>query len=137
MAGLKILSAADLESSKQKLAEAAQKLEAAEKHAAAAEAQLRQAYWAVRGTQVSIVYPEKSAHAALEIKERLAGAGALVTLSALDRRYPERAGKLFYEPAGRDAAMQIKALASDLATLSPEDAVDLKPGTVALWLAEP
>jgi hypothetical protein len=32
--------------------------------------------------------------------------------------------------------MQIKALASDIRTLSPEDAVDIKSGTVALWLAE-
>ena len=69
------------------------------------------------------------------VTERLAGAGALVTLRALDRGDPERTG-LYYESGGRDAAMQIKALASDIAPLSPEDAVDIKPETVALWLAE-
>ena len=135
MAGLKILSAADLEGSKQKLAELSQKLETAENHAAALEAQVKQAYWAVRGTQVTVIYPESSARAAVDVTERLAGAGALVTLRPLDRGDPERTG-LYYESGGRDAAMQIKALASDIAPLSPEDAVDIKPETVALWLAE-
>jgi hypothetical protein len=85
---------------------------------------------------VTVIYPESSARAAVDVTERLAGAGALVTLRPLNRGDPERAGKLYYEPGGRHAAMQIKALASDIRTLSPEDAVDIKSGTVALWLAE-
>jgi len=89
---------------------------------------VKQAYWAVRGTQVNIVYVERDADTAAAIKERLATLGALVTLTPSDREDAKRAGKLFYAESSRDAAMQIKALVSDLASPFPEDNVNIPPG---------
>jgi hypothetical protein len=136
MAGLKIMSAAELKASSEQLAEMAQKKDAAEKRVTTAEVQLKQAYWAVRGTRITLVYSEASTGAAIEVKERLARVGALVSLTALDRKDPRRAGHLYYEPGDRDAAVQIKALASDLTFFAPEDDVDMKPGELTLWLAD-
>jgi hypothetical protein len=134
MAGLKTVSAVDLDASKRQRAELEEKLQASEARTLSTATQLRQAYWAVPGTRVAIVYVERDSQVAVGIKERLDQVGGHVTLRALDRRDPERAGKLYYEPGGRDAAMQIKALVSDIAALHPEDNVTLQPGSVALWL---
>jgi hypothetical protein len=133
MAGLKTVSGAELADAQRQRAALEQRVAVAEKQAATATAQVKQAYWAVRGTQVNLVYGERDAAAAVEIKERLAGFGALVTLRPLDRA-DARAGKLFYAEGSRDAAMQIKALISDLTSLVPEDNVYSLPGVVSLWL---
>jgi len=134
MAGLKTVSGADLEDARRQRAELEQRVVVAEKRAATAAAQVKQAYWAVRGTQVNIVYVERDAEAVAEIKERLAALGALVTLTPSDREDAKRAGKLFYAEGSRDAALQIKALISDLASPFPEDNVNIPPGAVSLWL---
>ena len=134
MAGLKMVSGADLEDSKRQRAELEQKVVVAEKRAATAAALVKQAYWAVRGTQVTIVYGERDTEVAAEIKARLAVLGALVTLRPVDREDAQRAGKLYYAEGSRDAAMQISALVSDLASPYPEDNVNLLPGVVSLWL---
>ena len=134
IAGLKVMSAAELENSKRQLDRLQQKLVETEKRAAAAAVQLKQAYWAVRGTKVSILYVARDLEAAGEIKERLAVLGALVTLRLLDRQEPKRAGKLYYGEGSRDAAMQIKALVSDIASPYPEDNLNLPPDAVSLWL---
>jgi ABC-type transport system substrate-binding protein len=102
--------------------------------ATTASAQLKQAYWAVRGTEISITYVERDMETAGEIKERLAALGVIVTLIPLDRGDPKRAGKLYYGESGREAAMQIKALVSDIASPNPEDNVALPSDAVALWL---
>lgn len=134
MAGLKIMSAADLANSKRQFDELQQKLVASEKRAATASAQLKQAYWAIRGTKINIIYVERDLEAASEIKERLAALGAVVTLNSLDRRDSTRAGKLYYGESSREAAMQIKALVSDIASPYPEDNVNLPSDSVSLWL---
>jgi hypothetical protein len=134
MAGLKIMSAVDLANSKRQLDELQQKLVASEKRAATASAQLKQAYWAIRGTKINIIYMEPDLDAAGEIKERLAALGGIVTLNSLDRRDPRRAGKLYYGESSREAAMQIKALVSDIASPYPEDNVNLPLDAVSLWL---
>jgi hypothetical protein len=134
MAGLKVVSTVDLANSKRQLDELQQKLVASEKRAATASAQLKQAYWAIRGTKISIIYVERDLTAADEIKERLATLGAIVTLNLLDRRDSTRAGKLYYGESSREAAMQIKALVSDIASPYPEDNVNLPSDAVSLWL---
>ena len=134
MAGLRLVSVADLEHSKRQLAELEQKMVVSEKRAATAAAQVKQAYWAIRGAQVNLLYVERDAEVAIEIKERLAVLGALVTLKPLEREDSQRAGKLYYADGSRDAAMQIKALVSDIASPFPEDNVNLLPGALSLWL---
>jgi hypothetical protein len=134
MAGLKPVSTADLYAASVQRAELEAKLQASQSRAASAAAQLRQAYWAVPGTRVAIVYVERDAQAAVGIKERLGQAGAQVTLRALELRDGQRAGKVYYEPGARDAAMQIRALVSDITSLAPEDNVALQPGSIAIWL---
>ena len=132
IAGLRMVAGADLENSKRQLAELEQKLLASEKRAATAIAQAKQAYWAVRGTQVTIVHGEHDSEAAIELKERLAAFGAVVTLLAQEA--PEHAGKLYYIESSRDAAMQIKALVSDIASPQPQESSEHPPGVVTLWL---
>ena len=135
MAGLTIVSAADREDSKRQRAELEQKLAASEKRATAAAAQVKQAYWAVRGTRIDIMYVERDQEVATELKERLATVGALVTLKPTEQKwFSGRVGKLFYEPGSMEAAMQIKALMSDITVATPEENVDFKPGEVAFWL---
>ena len=134
MAGLKIMSASEIEDSKRQLVALEAKVAAADQRAAAAAAQVRQAYWAIRGTQVNIVYGERDADLAVEIKERLSALGALPTLRPLDREDQRRAGRLYYGEDSRDAAMQVKALVSDLLVTVPEDDVNIRPGVVSLWL---
>src|SRR5512136_876512 len=85
MAGLKVMSAVDLANSKRQLDDSQQKLVASEKRAATASAQLKQAYWAIRGTKINIIYVERDLETAGEIKERLAALGAVVTLDSLDQ----------------------------------------------------
>src|SRR5262245_2611256 len=133
IAGLKTVSAAELETWERRRTELEGELRVSNEHAAVAVAQVRQAYWAIRGTQVHVMYLDGHAHDAVEIKERLGGAGAFVTLRALDQqRY---AGKVFFGPTDREAAMQIKALLSDIASLHAEEgAVDgVRPGEVSIW----
>src|SRR4029453_15078973 len=71
MAGLGVGAVAGLEKLKRKIAELEQKLVASEKRAATATAQAKQAYWAVRGTQVTVLHAERNIEAAIELKERL------------------------------------------------------------------
>jgi hypothetical protein len=89
MAGLKTVSAADAEASERTRAELEQKLQAAQARTLGAATQLKQAYWAVPGTQVTIVYVERDLQVAVTVKERLGQLGAQVTLRASDRRFPE------------------------------------------------
>lgn len=66
--------------------------------------------------------------------------GSAVLKENLQRRHEVTAIREHLDRIGREqpdnAAMQIKALASDIAPFSPEDDVNIRPGTVALWLAE-
>lgn len=132
MAGLGVVAVADLENLKRQIAEQEQKLVASEKRAATAAAQAKQAYWAVRGTQVTVLHAERNIEAAIELKERLAALGAVVMLKPQEAA--EHAGKLYYGVASRDAAMQIKALVSDIALAQPEESREHRPGVVTLWL---
>ncbi len=134
MAGLRIVAVADLENLKRQFGELEQKLVASEKRAATAAAQAKQAYWAVRGTQVTIVHEARDSEAAIEIKERLAILGALVTLNPVAQEAAEHAGKLYYGESSRDAAMQIKGLVSDIASPHPENSGEHRPNVVTLWL---
>jgi hypothetical protein len=135
MAGLKIVSAADLQDSNGQLAKLKQELAASEKRAAAAAARAKQAYSAVRGTRVNIIHMESDVEVATELRERLLLLDALVTLTPTERKwFSDRGGKLYHQASGLEAAMQIKALASDIALLTPEDSADSRPGEVSVWL---
>ena len=132
MAGLGVVAVADLENLKRQIAELEQKLVASEKRAATATAQAKQAYWAVRGTQVTLLHAERNIEAAIELKERLAALGAVVMLK--QQEAAEHAGKLYYGADGRDAALQIKALVSDIALAHPAESREHRPGVVTLWV---
>ena len=96
---------------------------ASEKRAATATAQAKQAYWAVRGTQVTLLHAERNIEAAIELKERLAALGAVVMLK--QQEAAEHAGKLYYGADGRDAALQIKASSPTLHWPTPRRVVSI------------
>jgi len=116
MAGLKMVSAADLENSKRQLAELEQKVVTSEKRAATAAAQTRRPYYAIENARfnVNVDGSEWSLHTAAEIKGRLSDLGARVSVK---KGEPARlgCGVVWYtSDSAKDTVLQVKALISDI-----------------------